>query len=75
MALKQAASPEFKAYQEQVLRNCAAMAKALTKRGYSLVSGGTDNHLARPPPPPPPRGSRQCGGDTCCVSATTPEPH
>merc|ERR1712216_35009 len=44
-ALKQAASPEFKAYQEKVLSNSQAFAKAMTSRGSSLVSGGTDNHL------------------------------
>ncbi|KAL1522487.1 hypothetical protein AB1Y20_017475 [Prymnesium parvum] len=44
-ALKQAASPEFVAYQKQVLSNCQALAKAMTSRGYNLVSGGTDNHL------------------------------
>lgn len=35
----------FKAYQTQVLKNSAAMAAALNKLGFSLVSGGTDNHL------------------------------
>ncbi|XP_024390705.1 serine hydroxymethyltransferase 1, mitochondrial [Physcomitrium patens] len=45
VALKQAATPEFKAYQEQVLRNSAHFAKALMGRGYELVSGGTENHL------------------------------
>lgn len=45
MALKQAASPEFKAYQRQVLSNCQALSKALLSRGYTLVTGGTDNHL------------------------------
>jgi glycine hydroxymethyltransferase len=45
VALKQAATPEFKAYQEQVLSNCARFAKALMDRGYELVSGGTENHL------------------------------
>ncbi|XP_048578710.1 serine hydroxymethyltransferase, mitochondrial isoform X2 [Nematostella vectensis] len=45
VALKQALSPEFKAYQEQVLRNAKSMAKALTDKGYNMVSGGTDNHL------------------------------
>eukprot|EP00184_Porphyridium_aerugineum_P003645 CAMPEP_0184696242 /NCGR_PEP_ID=MMETSP0313-20130426/3601_1 /TAXON_ID=2792 /ORGANISM="Porphyridium aerugineum, Strain SAG 1380-2" /LENGTH=491 /DNA_ID=CAMNT_0027154827 /DNA_START=257 /DNA_END=1732 /DNA_ORIENTATION=+ len=45
VALKMAQSPEFKLYQEQVLRNSQALAKALTDKGYSLVSGGTDNHL------------------------------
>mmetsp|Transcript_3449 Transcript_3449/g.5894 ORF Transcript_3449/g.5894 Transcript_3449/m.5894 type:complete len:502 (+) Transcript_3449:110-1615(+) len=44
-ALKQAASPEFRAYQEQVLKNAKALANRLTELGYSLVSGGTDNHL------------------------------
>jgi glycine hydroxymethyltransferase len=44
-ALKQAASPEFKAYQQQVLLNSAALAQGLAKRGHSLVSGGTDNHI------------------------------
>ncbi|KAG6554383.1 hypothetical protein Mapa_004300 [Marchantia paleacea] len=45
VALKQAASPEFKAYQEQVLRNSSRFAEALKGRGYDLVSGGTSNHL------------------------------
>ena len=45
VALKQAASPEFKAYQTQVLKNCQALAGELQKRGYKLVTGGTDNHL------------------------------
>merc|ERR1719326_1183905 len=44
-ALKQAATPEFVQYQKQVLSNSASFADAMTKRGYSLVSGGTDNHL------------------------------
>ena len=45
VALKQAASPEFKEYQEQVLANCARFAESLKGKGYELVSGGTDNHL------------------------------
>jgi len=45
VALRQATSPEFRQYQEQVLTNTRAMAEALTSRGYSLISGGTDNHL------------------------------
>lgn len=45
VALRQATTPEFKAYQEQVLKNCQVFATELTRRGYSLVSGGTDNHL------------------------------
>jgi len=44
-ALKQAMTPEFVDYQKQVLKNNAAFAKSMTDRGYSLVSGGTDNHL------------------------------
>merc|ERR1719327_1977850 len=44
-ALKQAASPEFLEYQKQVLSNSQAFASAMTSRGYSLVSGGTENHL------------------------------
>jgi len=44
-ALKQANTPEFKAYQKQVLKNCVALADTLKTKGYSLVGGGTDNHL------------------------------
>ena len=44
-ALKQAKSPEFKAYQEQVLLNSSAMADRFAELDYKLVSGGTDNHL------------------------------
>ncbi|KAL6521571.1 hypothetical protein OROGR_018140 [Orobanche gracilis] len=45
VALKQATTPEYKAYQEQVLSNGAKFAQALLERGYELVSGGTENHL------------------------------
>jgi glycine hydroxymethyltransferase len=45
VALKEAAQPEFRDYAAQVVRNAKALAAALTERGYSLVSGGTDNHL------------------------------
>merc|ERR1711990_1009248 len=45
VALKRAATPEYKEYQKQVLSNSAALAKALEGRGYTLVSGGTDNHI------------------------------
>ncbi|XP_071312184.1 serine hydroxymethyltransferase, mitochondrial isoform X1 [Agelaius tricolor] len=45
VALKQASSPAFRQYCQQVLRNAKAMAQALLQRGYTLVSGGTDNHL------------------------------
>ena len=43
--LKQANTPEFVEYQKQVLKNSAAMANELNRLGYTLVSGGTDNHL------------------------------
>jgi glycine hydroxymethyltransferase len=45
VCLKQANTPEFVVYQKQVLKNCSRMADELNKKGYSLVSGGTDNHL------------------------------
>ncbi|VVB09847.1 unnamed protein product [Arabis nemorensis] len=45
VALKQATTAEYKAYQEQVLSNSAKFAQTLVERGYELVSGGTDNHL------------------------------
>lgn len=45
VAFKEALRPEFKAYQEQVLKNARAMAKTLMDRGYKIVSGGTDDHL------------------------------
>jgi glycine hydroxymethyltransferase len=45
VAAREAATPEFKGYAHQVVANARALAKALTERGYSLVSGGTDNHL------------------------------
>lgn len=44
-ALKQAVGPDFKAYQEQVIKNSKALADGLTQRGYKLVSGG-DSSLA-----------------------------
>lgn len=44
-ALKQVNTPEYKAYQLQVLKNCKALADALLSKGYELVGGGTDNHL------------------------------
>ncbi len=44
VAFGEALKPEFKAYQQQVLTNARAMAEALTRRGYKIVSGGTDNH-------------------------------
>lgn len=44
-AFKEALSPEFKAYQKQVLQNAEVMAERFKKNGIRLVSGGTDNHL------------------------------
>ncbi|HUL11273.1 MAG TPA: serine hydroxymethyltransferase [Methylococcaceae bacterium] len=45
VALLEALQPEFKHYQTAVLENARAMAEAFIKRGYKIVSGGTDNHL------------------------------
>jgi glycine hydroxymethyltransferase len=45
VALLEALQPEFKQYQGQVLANARAMAAQLVKRGFNIVSGGTDNHL------------------------------
>jgi glycine hydroxymethyltransferase len=45
VALKEAATPEFKTYAEKIVRNAKALAEDLLARGFSLVSGGTDNHL------------------------------
>ena len=46
VALGEALKPGFKAYQQQVVKNSAALAQGLVKRGMKLVSGGTDNHLS-----------------------------
>src|SRR5512145_2290391 len=45
VALKEAMAPEFKEYQARIVRNARAMAQAIARRGFRLVSGGTDNHL------------------------------
>jgi glycine hydroxymethyltransferase len=45
VAFQEALQPEFKEYQQQVLANARAMAGAFQRRGYKVVSGGTDNHL------------------------------
>lgn len=45
VALKEALSDDFKAYQQQVVNNAKALADELTKDGFRIVSGGTDNHL------------------------------
>lgn len=41
----EALKPEFKTYQEQVLKNAKALAEALKKQGFKILTGGTDNHL------------------------------
>ncbi|MBP1733528.1 MAG: glyA [Deltaproteobacteria bacterium] len=43
--LKQAMLPEFRAYQEQIIKNASHLAACLGRKGYRIVSGGTDNHL------------------------------
>ncbi len=45
VALKECMTPEFKAYQQQVINNAAKLAQVLTDGGLRIVSGGTDNHL------------------------------
>ncbi|HFE32068.1 MAG TPA: serine hydroxymethyltransferase [Gammaproteobacteria bacterium] len=45
VAFKEALEPEFKTYQQQVVKNARVMAGTLQERGYNIVSGGTDNHL------------------------------
>jgi glycine hydroxymethyltransferase len=45
VALREAAQPSFRAYARQIVANAQALADALQARGYTLVSGGTDNHL------------------------------
>ena len=45
VAFKEASLPEFKIYQQQVIKNAKVMAKTVMRRGYDVVSGGTDNHL------------------------------
>lgn len=45
VAFKEALQPEFKVYQQQIVKNAKALAEALMKRGFKLTSGGTDNHL------------------------------
>ncbi len=45
VAFKEALQPEFKAYQQQVVKNAKALSIALTGLGFKLTSGGTDNHL------------------------------
>ena len=45
VAFGEALTPEYKEYQQQVIRNAQALSAALTARGYKIISGGTDNHL------------------------------
>jgi len=45
VAFREALTPEWRAYQQQIVLNAAALAQALLARGYRLVSGGTDTHL------------------------------
>ena len=45
VCFKEAMGPEFKDYQKQILANASALAEEMSKRGFTLVSGGTDNHL------------------------------
>lgn len=45
VCFKEALSPDFKKYQEQVLKNAQAMANRLVENGFKIISGGTDNHL------------------------------
>lgn len=45
IAFKEAMQPEFKDYAKQIVENARAMADAFVQKGYTLVSGGTDNHL------------------------------
>lgn len=45
VCLKEAMTPEFSTYQKQIVKNAAQLASELSKRGFRLVSGGTDNHL------------------------------
>jgi glycine hydroxymethyltransferase len=45
VALKEALSPEFQSYQQQIVKNARALAQALMSQGFRLTSGGTDNHL------------------------------
>jgi glycine hydroxymethyltransferase len=45
VAFREAMQPEFKAYAKQIVKNAAALAEALKKRGFQLVTGGTSNHL------------------------------
>ena len=50
VAYGEALKPEFREYSKQIIKNAQKLASELQKRGYRIVSGGTDNHLMLPPP-------------------------
>ena len=45
VAFKEALQPEFKVYQEQIVKNAKSLAEGLIKNGFNVLTGGTDNHL------------------------------
>jgi glycine hydroxymethyltransferase len=45
IAFKEAMTPKFRVYQQQIVKNSVALAKAMTEKGFRIVSGGTDTHL------------------------------
>ena len=45
VSFKEALQPEFKEYQQQIVKNASCLSKALIERGFDIVSGGTDNHV------------------------------
>ena len=45
VAFKEALQPDFKDYQKQIVKNAQAFAEAMAKKGFRIVTGGTDNHL------------------------------
>ena len=45
VAFKEALTPEFRKYQTQIVKNAKALAEALIRKGFKIVSGGTDTHL------------------------------
>lgn len=45
VAFKEALTEEFALYQQQIVKNASTLAQTLIKNGFTLVSGGTDNHL------------------------------
>jgi glycine hydroxymethyltransferase len=59
----EALQPEFKQYQEQIVRNARALAEGMKHNGYRLVSGGTDNHLMLVDV-----GARNLGGKDCQIA-------